>query len=149
MTPLDCFPLRELESFSTTIGANMYSYYNGNPRGKNVGDCTVRAISKATGMDWGATYLALAIEGYLDGDMPSANACWGRYLRSIGYRRYIVPDTCPDCYTVGQFAEDHPVGTYILALSGHVVCVQNGTIWDSWDSSNENVLYYWERTDKA
>lgn len=124
----------------------MYSYYNGNPRGKNVGDCTVRAISKATGMDWGATYLALAIEGYLDGDMPSANACWGRYLRSIGYRRYIVPDTCPDCYTVGQFAEDHPVGTYILALSGHVVCVQNGTIWDS---SNENVLYYWERTDEA
>lgn len=127
----------------------MYSYYNGNPRGKNVGDCTVRAISKATGMDWGATYLALAIEGYLDGDMPSANACWGRYLRSIGYRRYIVPDTCPDCYTVGQFAEDHPVGTYILALSGHVVCVQNGTIWDSWDSSNENVLYYWERTDES
>lgn len=100
-------------------------------------------------MDWGATYLALAIEGYLDGDMPSANACWGRYLRSIGYRRYIVPDTCPDCYTVGQFAEDYPVGTYILALSGHVVCVQNGTIWDSWDSSNENVLYYWERTDEA
>nr|DAF50914.1 MAG TPA: hypothetical protein [Siphoviridae sp. ctRPk8]DAS04290.1 MAG TPA: hypothetical protein [Caudoviricetes sp.] len=30
-----------------------------------------------------------------------------------------------------------------------MVCVQNGTIWDSWDSSNENVLYYWERTDEA
>jgi hypothetical protein len=48
---------------------------------------------------------------------------------------------------VGQFAEDHPVGNYILALSGHVVCVQNGTIWDSWDSSNENVLYYWVKED--
>ena len=57
--------------------------------------------------------------------------------------------TRPGSSPVGQFAEDHPVGTYILALSGHVVCVQNGTIWDSWDSSNENVLYYWERTDKA
>lgn len=102
----------------------MYSYYNENPKGKNTGDCTVRAISKATGKDWGETYLRLCIQGYLDGDMPSANACWGRYLRSIGYRRYIVPDTCPDCYTVGQFAEDHPVGNYILALSGHVVCVQ-------------------------
>ena len=81
----------------------MFEYFNQNPCGKNVGDCTVRAISKATGKDWGETYLRLCIQGYLDGDMPSANACWGRYLHSIGYKRYIVPDTCPDCYTVGQF----------------------------------------------
>lgn len=105
----------------------------------------MRAISKATGMDWGETYLRLCIQGYLDCDMPSANSCWGAYLRSIGFRRYIVPDTCPDCYTVAKFAGDHPVGTYILALSGHVVCVQDGVIYDSWDSSNETVLYFWER----
>ena len=103
----------------------MYSYYNKNPRGKNVGDCTVRAISKATGKEWGETYLAMAVEGYLEGDMPSANAVWGAYLRRIGYRRYIAPDTFPDCYTVGRFADEHPKGTYILALSGHVVCVQD------------------------
>ena len=121
----------------------MYSYYNPSPYGKNVGDCTVRAISKATGKDWGETYFALAIQGYLDGDMPSANATWGAYLHSLGYRRYIVPDTCPLCYTVGQFADEHPAGTYILALSGHVVCVQDGTIFDSWDSSNETVIYFW------
>lgn len=121
----------------------MYSYFNENPCGRNVGDCTVRAISKATGKDWEKTYLALAIQGYLDGDMPSANAVWGSYLHSLGYRRYIVPDSCPLCYTVGQFAGEHPVGTYILALSGHVVCVQDGTIFDSWDSSNETVLYFW------
>ena len=30
----------------------MFKHYNENPQGKNVGDCTVRAISKATGMDW-------------------------------------------------------------------------------------------------
>lgn len=105
----------------------------------------MRAISKATGMDWRETYLRLCIQGYLDCDMPSANSCWGAYLHSIGFRRYIVPDTCPDCYTVAKFADDHPVGTYILALSGHVVCVQDGVIYDSWDSSNETVLYFWER----
>ena len=111
----------------------MYSYFNENPHGKNVGDCTVRAISKATGKEWGETYLAMAIEGYLEGDMPSANAVWGAYLRRIGYRRYMVPDTCPDCYTVGRFADEHPEGTFILALSGHVVCVQDGVIYDSWN----------------
>lgn len=109
----------------------MHSYFNPNPAGRNVSDCTVRAICKATGKDWGEVYLSLCIQGYLDGDLPNANTCWGAYLRSLGYRRYIIPDTCPDCYTVGKFADEHPRGTYILALSGHVVCVQDGTIYDS------------------
>lgn len=122
-----------------------FIYYNPNPRGKAAGDCTVRAISKATGTSWQKAYLALAIQGYLDGNMPSANAVWGAYLRKIGYTRHIVQDTCPDCYTVADFAQDHPMGTYILALSGHVVCVEDGVLYDSWQSQNETVLYYWEK----
>lgn len=127
----------------------MYSYFNENPKGRNVGDCTVRAISKAIGRDWAETYLALCVQGFIDCDMPSSNAVWGNYLRQLGYVRHIIPDACPDCYTVLQFAEEHPRGTYILALSGHVVCVQDGTLYDSWDSGNETPLYYWckERTD--
>lgn len=121
----------------------MNSYYNPNPSGKNVGDCVVRAISKATGQSWEKTYIALCVQGLMDSDLPSANAVWGNYLRGIGFRRHIVPDTCPDCYTVADFAASYPVGTYILALSGHVVCVEDGTIFDSWDSSNEVVLYFW------
>ena len=124
------------------VMAMRFIYYNPNPRGKAAGDCTVRAISKATGTSWQEAYLALAIQGYLDGNMPSANAVWGAYLRKIGYTRHIVQDTCPDCYTVADFAQDHPMGTYILALSGHVVCVEDGVLYDSWQSQNETVLYY-------
>lgn len=29
-----------------------FSYFNPNPEGKQVGDCTVRAIAKATGKSW-------------------------------------------------------------------------------------------------
>lgn len=124
----------------------MYSHYNKNPLGKNVGDCTVRAISKATGKSWEDTYLALCMQGLIDCDMPSANAVWGNYLRKLGFRRHIVPDTCPECYSVSDFARENPRGTFILALSGHVVCVQDGVIYDSWNSGNETVLYFWERT---
>lgn len=121
----------------------MYRHYNPHPYGRNVGDCTVRAIAKATGRDWGETYLALCVQGYIDCDMPSANSVWGNYLRGLGYRRHIIPDTCPNCYTVADFAREHPVGVYIVALSGHVVCVEDGMIWDSWDSSGGVPLYYW------
>ena len=34
----------------------MYNHFNPNPCRKNVGDCTVRAIVKATGKEWGEIY---------------------------------------------------------------------------------------------
>ena len=117
----------------------MWKHYNLNPTGKNVGDCTVRALSKALSRDWYTTYFGLCIEGALLGDMPSANSVWGAYLHRQGYQRELAPDNV----TVDDFSEAHPTGTYILALSGHVVCVQDGDLYDSWDSSNEIVLYYW------
>ena len=54
----------------------MWTHYNPNPAGRNVGDCTVRALSKALNQDWYTTYLGLCVEGGLMGDMPSANATW-------------------------------------------------------------------------
>ena len=120
--------------------------YNANPDGKNVGDCTVRAISRALKQDWGVTYTGLALQGFIMRDMPSANHVWGAYLRSKGFSRYILPDTCPDCYTVAEFAEEHPNGIFILALSGHVVCVEDGDYYDTWNSGDKVPLYDWERT---
>ena len=38
----------------------MFHYYNANPFGRNVDDCTIRAISLATGKTWDETYLELA-----------------------------------------------------------------------------------------
>lgn len=122
-----------------------YEYYNPNPTGKNVGDCTVRAIAKALKQNWEETYLGLVVYGFMLGDMPSANAVWGAYLKSRGYRRQIIPDKYPDFYTLSDFAENHEEGTYIVALSGHVVCVEDGVIYDSWNSSGEVPLYFWYR----
>lgn len=115
--------------------------FNENPNGRNVGDCSVRAMSVALDQDWYTTYLGLCIEGTLRGDMPSANATWGAYLRRNGFRREIAPEDM----TVREFADTHPDGTYVLALSGHVVCIRDGSLYDSWDSSNEIVLYFWQK----
>ena len=122
-----------------------YVHYNPNPAHKSVGDCTVRAISKAVEQDWEETYTGLCLQGYRMCDMPSANHVWGAYLREHGFRRHILPDECPDCYTVADFAADHPEGTYILAISGHVVCLKDGQWWDSWDSGGAVPVYYWNK----
>ena len=66
----------------------MFSFYNPNPTGKNVGDCAVRALSKALGQDWLVTYLGICIQGALAGDMPSANAVWGAVFGCPGARSF-------------------------------------------------------------
>ena len=124
-----------------------FVYYNPNPRGSRVGDCTIRAISRATGKDWEQTYAGLSAYGYMLSDMPSANHVWGAYLRREGFKRYIVNDRGQDIYTVEDFCKDHPSGTYILAIEGHVVCAENGRYFDSWDSGNEIPIFYWTRGD--
>lgn len=129
---------------SLVCSMSRYEKWNPNPKGKNVGDCTVRAISRATGRDWESVYAALTGLGFIMADMPSANHVWGAYLRRQGFKRYIV-DADEDVYTVDDFARDHETGVYVLALQGHVVCVDNGKYYDTWDSGKEIPLYYWER----
>lgn len=125
---------------------DLYSYYNPNPSNKSVGDCTVRAISKALDQTWEKTYVGLALEGFIRGDLPNADSVWGPYLKAQGFTRRLIPDTCPDCYTVATFAEEHPQGTYILSMPGrHVVAVVNGAYYDSWDSGDECPVYYWTK----
>jgi hypothetical protein len=119
--------------------------YNPNPMGRKVGDCSVRAIAKALNMDWASAYMLLTVQGMCAKDMPSSDAVWGASLRQHGFKKYLLPDTCPECYTVQDFCSDHPEGTYVLALGGHVVTVINGNFYDSWDSSDEVPLYYWSR----
>lgn len=122
-----------------------YVSYNANPMKKRVGDCTVRAIAAALSQSWDKTYVGLVLKGYELYDMPSANAVWGAYLRDKGFVRYVIPTNDVADYTVADFADDNPEGTFVLAIDGHVVCVKNGKILDSWDSSDEIPQYYWVR----
>lgn len=123
-----------------------YSYYQPNPLGRSVGDCTVRAISKALVQTWEETYVGLALEGFTRGDLPNADSVWGPYLKDRGFTRNWIPDDCPDCMTVGRFAEENPHGTFILSMPGrHVLTVADGVIYDSWDSSMEIPTYYWSK----
>lgn len=122
-----------------------YVSFNPNPIPHNrVGDCVIRAISKALGKSWEETYIGIALQGFSMGDLPSANHVWGQYLRDRGFSRHMVPEEI-EPYTVADFASDHLQGTYVLALNGHVVCVVDGDYYDTWDSGNEIILYYWAR----
>lgn len=123
----------------------VFRSFNPNPRTAKVGDCAVRAIAKALDIDWYQAYVMLAVEGLAQCDMPSANNVWGAVLRQNGFHRASIPAECPDCYTVGDFIREYPVGTYVVALKNHVITVVDGVLYDTWNSMDENPIYFWRR----
>ncbi len=78
-------------------------------------------------------------------DMPSSNQVWSSYLKSRGYRRDIIPNECPDCYTVKNFCKDNPSGVFILGTGQHVITVVDGNYVDDWDSGDEVPIVVWRK----
>lgn len=128
-----------------------YIYFNMNPDKRKTIDCVIRAVALATDQDWETTFVRIAVECVKYHDMPEVNHIWAGYLRSIGFERFMIPNTCPICYSVKDFCKDNPVGTYILVIvgygleGGHVVTVKDGDYYDIWDSGNEVPTYYWTK----
>ena len=124
-----------------------WKQYNNNPVQRSVGDCAIRAVSLALDVDWETAYALIAMNGFLMGDVISSNSVFGSVLRQHGFRRAAIPDTCPDCYTVSDFADENPRGVYVVGTGNHVVTIKDGVVYDSWDSRNEIPQYYWTRSD--
>lgn len=121
----------------------MWKYFLNNPCGRHVGDCAVRAVSVALGIDWETAYNLIADAGYKMCDMPSSNGVFGAVLRQHGFYRTTVSNDCSDCYTAEDFVEDNPQGIFVIGFGNHVATAIDGIIYDSWDSRNEIPVYVW------
>lgn len=122
-----------------------YIYYNPNPRHLDTDDCTIRAISKLLDFDWDTTFLRIAFQGFSQKQMMVSDSVWGQYLKDNGFRIVPLPNTCPNCYTVRQFAKDHPYGRYLVKTYEHVVAVIDGDYYDTSDTGDMTPIYYFER----
>lgn len=110
---------------------------NPNPGNLYVDDCVIRAICIATGFPWLKVYDDLALTGRYVYNMPSSNSTWGVYLYAIGFEPFDLPESCPECVTIKEFAKRFPKGTYIIGTGRHAVAVIDGNYYDTWDSGNE------------
>ena len=87
------------------------------------------------------------IEGFIEKNLPNGNEVWGSYLLSHGFTKKSLPDTCPLCYTVKQFVQDHKYGKYILGDGQHAIGVVDGFYIDTFDSGDRTVLFYFRKDD--
>lgn len=123
----------------------MWEWFNPNPLGLDVGDCTVRAICAVTGLEWYDVHDQLCLLSRARGDMPNADRVWWELIERYGFEYRGLVNECPRCFTVRDFAREHPEGVFILGPWAHAVAVINGSYYDNWDSGDTVPEYYFER----
>ena len=74
-------------------------------------------------------------------DMPSSNEVWGRFLNLYGYIQMPIVNN----YTINDFCDDHPNGKYIVCTGEHATAVINGYFYDTMDTGNKNILFYYKK----
>lgn len=108
----------------------IFQYYNANPLGRNVNDCSVRAISNATGKSWDETYQQLSEYARKEGITFSEVEFINDYLADR-YER-----CCPDrkkVHTIEEFLNLNPRGTYLITMNGHITSAKDNVLYDTFD----------------
>lgn len=123
---------------------SVFEYSNPHPKGLLTTDCVVRAVALAFDKD----YLEVRRElnqskrelGF--GSYKETNFIY-KYLENFDRIVLKVPKGVPRV-KVDVFAESFKEGTYIVKLAKHIVCIKDGKLLDTWDSSYRSVYTAWK-----
>lgn len=116
----------------------MFQYYNANAKNNFIDDCVIRAISVAEGKTWDETYEELSILARKQGLLFSSVPFVEDYLDSK-YQRI-----CCKSKTVGEFADSHERGIYLITMNGHITCSYYGVIIDTFNPKNRLMKCAWK-----
>lgn len=116
----------------------MFIYYNPNPLGLNVGDCVVRMLTIVLNKSWDDAFDILAEESKKHANMPSANIVWFDILKDLGYKQNYLEYEM----TVEEFCNRFNEGLFIIGTGTHVLTVVDGNFYDSWNSKNEKIIFF-------
>lgn len=126
-----------------------FRYYNAHPRKLSTDDCTKRSICLTTGIPYAEVQRGMNAHKRITGVKRFYNAPNPKsYMEKVlGFVRVSVPERADGTRPSAEdFALTHPVGRYVLSMSGHWSACIDGIIYDTWDCSREAILSYYEIT---
>lgn len=116
----------------------MFEYYNANPNKYNIDDCTIRALSVAENISWSEAYNLLSNSARKYGLMQSDVRAIEDYL-DLRYDRIPFNEK-----KVGEFIDNHPYGTYLITMRGHITVVKDGINYDTFDPKDRRIWSVWQ-----
>ena len=117
-----------------------FRYFNINPNGEHRNDCVTRAISLASKMPYSEARKKLRCVATL---FDCSRICMSCYKHLIENVLYYKPLDC-DGMTVGEFADMHPKGIYLVRMNQHISTIIDNTIYDIFDCRNHIITNAWE-----
>lgn len=118
-----------------------FRYWNENPMGKKVSDCVTRAIKLASGLPYSTIRKKLFhTKELLDCESPYCTTCYSFLVQQVLGG---VPTNC-NGMTVGEFADRHQKGTYLIRIEGHLTSVINGNLYDTHDCRHRYCDLAWK-----
>jgi len=130
-------------NFIYNDGGRLQAGYKG-----KAGDCGVRAMAIALGIDYKTAYNELAQANKDKGYAKSArNGIYKDVYSEILKKHGWVWQSAPKFNGRKAKCSDMPKGTVIAQQAGHYVTVIDGIPNDIWDCSNKMVYGYWKQGD--
>ena len=118
-----------------------FRYYNRDEDGVHRNNCVTRAISLASGISMGETRRKLRCVAILFDCAP--RICMSCYKHLIENVLYYKPLNC-DGMTVGEFADMHPQGIYLVRMEQHISIIIDNCVNDIFDCRDHLLTNAWE-----
>lgn len=120
----------------------IFKYLNLNPKLKKVSDCTVRAFALAHNINWYKAYDILSSyareECIIIDDVD--------FIDDFLSNRYDYK--CFKCDNISiklrEVAVIYNKGVFLITMPGHITCMIDGIVYDTWDPSDRYVWRIWQ-----
>lgn len=142
-----------------------FLYYNPNPsqryrkdgspiKSDYRGDCSVRCICKTLDISWEEAYKKLCEEGLKQHRMPDSQEVIVAVLEENGFKKGVINQDYIKKHhhrpTVRSAVDDFKTTDglkdkkkFVYMTTHHVTTVDEGVIFDTWDTNNECVWSFW------
>lgn len=119
-----------------------FKYLNLNPYKKRTGDCVIRAVACAFGLEWEQASDVLYDTARNLGCEMSCLGCYSSLFRDAGLREINA-----EGISVGDLVDIYPDDTLLIRIKGHLTCARKGCILDIWDCRSSLSDRAWIVTD--
>lgn len=119
----------------------MFIEHNQNPYGANIDDCVIRAISFALDASYQDVFDGLCELADKLGKDIDQYCVFKKFLDNHGYEcREVITKNI----TVKQLSKYCKGHTVIVLVNGHLTCIKDGNVYDTWNPSRYKVQLLWE-----
>ena len=130
--------------------AKRYAYYQPNDKDikDKMGDCQIRALSKALNLTWLQTF-DLITPMCREVQAPDIFCCdlktTKELMSRIGFEYTGISNKNGSHRpTVEEFTKAHPTGRYVCTIVHHVVAAVDGKYYDTWDCGRKSLYGFYE-----